>query len=762
MDSSDGYGRFSPLPMAQPFPPCPSGGYVSSLLPGGRVGVVIRRVGPSVSLPGVGLPGSWSMQESTLPAADSTFGSTLPAADSDCWSTLPAAGSVSLLPSRPGVGLGGLVASVCGVCGKGQRHTVDGNSDFICKRCLSEVFPFNHIANNREYRDAISCFSPTRGHLEKAKKLRFNPLDEELKRTLAGYNSTLGGCRYYDMSQFCKFKKDFFKNNSVRLSLLSLNINGLPKKKDELSTLMETLDCKFDIIGLTETHLNEVSAKHATLEDYILVSNSRKKKSWGGVAIYLRSDMTFKRRTDVDIFEEGVLESIFIEVVLKGESLFIGVVYRPPGSNLALFLDKMGVILAKLQGKRLNLMGDFNLDLIKSLQHSATGEFLGLVNNVGLHHLISLPTRITSKSATLIDNVFSTDITFPISSGLVLSSISDHFPIFAFFGGTEVPHEGRPQYTLRRVIGEKGKENFRKWVKEWGESFAPRVESVAEDAARFRNEFRDGYNKFFPQKRVKISGIDIKKPWLNDAELLGLMKQRDRLYARNLKHPGGLSRADLALLHGLSSEVNRRRKDMKRAFFAQRLNEAGKDSRKAWGVLHDFIGRSGKSAAPCRTFDDNGTPITGDQNIADSFCGFYSEVGSSLASKVRVPSSGSFTDYLGPTSPRSLFMFPTDPREIESLCLGLDPSKGPGHDDISPSVVRSAASEISAPLSRLMNVCLEAGHFPDFMKVARVTPVFKADDPTKFGNYRPISVLSVFSKIFERIIQGRILSFLVA
>ena len=54
----------------------------------------------------------------------------------------------------------------------------------------------------------------------------------------------------------------------------------------------------------------------------------------------------------------------------------------------------------------------------------------------------------------------------------------------------------------------------------------------------------------------------------------------------------------MALLRGLSAEVNQRRKDMKRAFFAKRLNEAGKDSRKAWGVLHDFIGKSGKSTAP--------------------------------------------------------------------------------------------------------------------------------------------------------------------
>ena len=253
---------------------------------------------------------------------------------------------------------------------------IDGDS-FICKRCLCDIFPFNHISNNREFREVITDFSPTRGHLEKAKKMRFNPLDEELKQTLAGYNKTLGDCRYYEKSRFRKFKQEFFKNNSVGLSLLALNINGLPKKREELCTLMETFNCKFDVIGLTETHLNEVSAKHVTLEDYTLVSNSRSKRGWGGVAIYLRTGVTFKRRTDVDIFEEGVLESIFVEVILKGESLFIGVVYRPPGSDLALFMDRMRVIMLKLRGKRLNLMGDFNLDLIKSQQHSGTGEFRG-------------------------------------------------------------------------------------------------------------------------------------------------------------------------------------------------------------------------------------------------------------------------------------------------------------------------------------------------------------------------------------------------
>ena len=102
--------------------------------------------------------------------------------------------------------------------------------------------------------------------------------------------------------------------------------------------------------------------------------------------------------------------------------------------------------------------------------------------------------------------------------------------------------------------------------------------------------------------------------------------------------------------------------------------------------------------------------------------------------------------YLGPPAQGSIFMLPTDPKEVESICLGLDPLKGPGHDGIAPSVVRYAASAVSVPLSGLINACIESGHFPDFMKVARVTPVFKADDPTQFGNYRSISVLPVFFK----------------
>ena len=276
-----------------------------------------------------------------------------------------------------------------------------------------------------------------------------------------------------------------------QLSMLALNVNGLSKKSDDLELLMETLDYKFDLLGVTETHLNGVSEKLATLGDYRSGMNSRKLRNWGGVAIYIRPGLTFVRRTDIEIFDEGVFESAFIEILDKGKSCIVGVIYRPPDSDMAKFFEHLDIVLDRISGKRSYLMGDFNLDLIKNEQHTATGRFLNCMNSVGLHPLISLPTRITSTTATLIDNIFTSDFFKPVKSGLIFSSISDHLPAFAIFGDTDMGSAKGPQYAHRRKLGVSNKENFRKWVDKWGSNFEVGADSAAEDCKRFRNEFRD-------------------------------------------------------------------------------------------------------------------------------------------------------------------------------------------------------------------------------------------------------------------------------
>ena len=127
-----------------------------------------------------------------------------------------------------------------------------------------------------------------------------------------------------------------------------------------------------------------------------------------------------------------------------------------------------------------------------------------------------------------------------------------------------------------------------------------------------------------------------------------------------------------------------------------------------------------KGASLCRSFSDGGRVITRDADVAESFCDYYAKVGPDLAGKVRPPASGSYFDNFGPRSGPPAFFFPITPAEIKSSCQALAGTKGPGQDDLSPAALRFAASELSAPLSRLVNTCLEAGHF-----LVRVTPIVK-------------------------------------
>ena len=83
-------------------------------------------------------------------------------------------------------------------------------------------------------------------------------------------------------------------------------------------------------------------------------------------------------------------------------------------------------------------------------------------------------------------------------------------------------------------------------------------------------------------------------------------------------------------------------------------------------------------------------------------------------------------------------------------------NKSPGYDGISFNVVKHCFGSLHKPLFHIFNLSMQKGFFPDELKVAKVTPVYKKNDETNLGNYKPISVLPCFSKILERIIYNRL------
>ena len=143
--------------------------------------------------------------------------------------------------------------------------------------------------------------------------------------------------------------------------------------------------------------------------------------SAGGMLLYIRNHLLYKPRNDLSIYKPTELESSFIEISNpKRSSKIIGCIYRHPNIDLDEFNDNYLKFLRKIN---VFFLGDFNVDLLKYDKHAPTNEFLdSLFSHMFLPHIVQ-PTRISTTSKTLIDNIFS-NIHFPTSvSGNITSSI---------------------------------------------------------------------------------------------------------------------------------------------------------------------------------------------------------------------------------------------------------------------------------------------------------------------------------------------------
>ena len=110
---------------------------------------------------------------------------------------------------------------------------------------------------------------------------------------------------------------------------------------------------------------------------------------------------------------------------------------------------------------------------------------------------------------------------------------------------------------------------------------------------------------------------------------------------------------------------------------------------------------------------------------------------------------------------KTLYLQPTDPVEVLNIINKLKNKKSVGHDNIPVHTLKYVATEIASPLSYIINLMLNTGTFPTMLKAALIIkPIYKKGEKTSIKNYRPVALLNNISKIFEKIINERLISFL--
>ena len=143
------------------------------------------------------------------------------------------------------------------------------------------------------------------------------------------------------------------------------------------------------------------------------------------------------------------------------------------------------------------------------------------------------------------------------------------------------------------------------------------------------------------------------------------------------------------------------------------------------------------------------TITTNAKLIANHFNTFFTSVAANLNEKI-VKAKELFSDYLEQTTDKTIFLSPTTPADTESLINCIKPNKAIGPNNIPTKILKEFKTELSEPLSDLINVSFNKGIFLDFLKVANVIPIHKKGEKLGPSNYRPISLLSNISKLYEK------------
>ena len=427
------------------------------------------------------------------------------------------------------------------------------------------------------------------------------------------------------------------------------------------------------------------------------------------------------------------------------KNIILGVIYRPPNTDINVFNDKLDNILDTInkEGKLCYIMGDYNINILNSKTHQGTNEFVNMMSSYAFVPLISRPTRVTADSATLIDNIFTNDIVnFGYSlNGVLVSDISDHYPVFHI--NRECKLNECETFMYRRVYNQQNKQAFLTALEHinWDE-----VHGSCDTQSSFNvfhNCLTGLLNKHFPIVRIK-KRYNNRKPWLTDA-LRQSIKRKNKLYSTYKRLPCVRNELNYKTYKCKLQNVLRH---AEKRYYHELLVKYSGDSRKSWSIIKDIINKNQKAQVQTTFRLNDGGIISDKSAIANRFNEFFTNVGPTLAKCIpkvdKEPKS-----YLCKRIQESLYLAPVSLKNSAS-----------GYDDISPMLLKTSINHISVPLSHICNLSLTEGVYPDNLKLANVVPLFKADDCMLFNNYRPVSILCVFSKVFEKIMFNRLQKFL--
>ena len=401
------------------------------------------------------------------------------------------------------------------------------------------------------------------------------------------------------------------------------------------------------------------------------------------------------------------------------------------------------------------IYGDFNLNILDLNKNKFISEYVESLFSHGFIQLITKPTRIAENSATLLDHILTNSTVREHDTFILCSKLSDHFPIIHLlnFEKTKQPKiisETRnfsPDNILR----------FKNALAGYNWNHVIEQNCVQEATNNFLSTFDTLYNAFFPISTKKFcKALNPIEPWMSRG-ILTSRKQKNHLSFTCLKNPTFANVSSFKKFRNLYNQVIR---NAKKLYFEKQLQNNQKNLRKTWQILFSAIHKDNKKKIEISNLNVNGVNLDDLQEMACHFNKFFASIASKTVENIN-PLNNRPDDLIAQNP--NIFSFNsknlTRAEILEATKLLAD-KKTPDPTGVSANFIKQTIESFINPLFHILNLSLKNGTVPLQFKIAKVIPIHKTGDKSVMDNYRPISLLSTFSKIMEKIVASRLTSFL--
>lgn len=542
------------------------------------------------------------------------------------------------------------------------------------------------------------------------------------------------------------------------LKLCHLNIQGISNKLDLLENMLREEDT--DIMCVTE-HWLDPSVSDLCIVGYTLISNfARSRFQHGGSLILIKNGI------DLPLKPFRAAECLSVE----GHCEFSGVIvgecsvlccYRPPSGNLDVFVDSASSALsaAYTYSKYVIFCGDLNID--SGTSNVGKKLLCDLFNSFMLSITTHDPTRIFTyrnghTSISTIDYLVTN-----IPENLYISTvfnphISDHSAHrFSFNISDETFIDSS---TRNKIYGRQLSENsmslFTNMImsQQWHIILDFSL-NCCELWSQFIEHIMYCLNCCCPYKMKSIKNSSNTNGWYNE-ELSNIKKMLDKLHwVQKRTNDPNLRLQYRELQKTYRHKVN----STKKSFFLNKINSSENKTKAIWNIVNEKLNRNRKNQSPILLKIDEKI-ISDPTEVATEFAKHFTTVSSRKLHQIYGNPSSSCTVH--PIVSQSIGIVPIGEDEVLKVIKNLRNKNSAGIDDLNVKLIKSIYTFILPPLTYLINRSLDEAVFPQILKTANVVPIYKKNEHENIENYRQISILSIFSKIFERIVYNKIMNYL--